>query len=348
MRLIITADPEITVPPGEYGGVQRLVAQWVTELRTRGHQVALMARPGSTLACDRFFPWPGLQSQRPADTWRNAWALLRAARAFQADVVHSSSRLLYTWPLLLARVPVLMTYHRAPGIRQIALANRLGGRLAFSGVSRYIMERGRGGGGDWHCVYNCIDLAELNYQPVADPDAPLVYLSRIDADKGAHLAIEIARRSGRRLVLAGNHSADANATRYWRELIQPQIDGTQISYVGPVGPRQKNELLGRARALLVPTQCDEAFGLVYAEALACGTPAIGTFRGAVPEIIEPGRTGWLMNDVDEGLRAVANLDGLSRAACRQTAEDRFGIPRIVDGYEAIYRQLAAGPRPSAP
>ncbi len=340
MRILFTADPEIAVPPGEYGGVQRLVAQWIEEARARGHQVGLCARPGSTARVEAFFPWPGLRSQRPADTGRNAWALLRAVRRFRADLVHSSSRLLYTWPLLLARVPVLMTYHRAPGLRQIALANRLGGRLVFSGVSRYIAERGRAGGGDWRCVYNCIDLAEFTYQPHVPDTAPLLFLSRIDADKGAHLAIEIALRSGRRLLLAGNHSADAAAARYWRERIEPRIDGQNIVYVGPVGTAKKNELLGRSLALLVPTQCDEAFGLVFAEAFACGTPAIGTRRGAVPEIIDPGRTGWLIDTVEEGVRAVSRLGELSRAACRQDAEERFGVPRALDAYEAIYRELA--------
>lgn len=339
MRLLLTADPELPVPPGLYGGVQRLVAQWVDELRRRGHSVALAARAGSTVACDRLFPWPGTRSQNTPATVANAFALLRAARRHRADVVHSSSRLLYTWPLLLARIPVVMTYHRLPGARQIAFARRLGGKIVFTGVSQFIAQHGQRGGGDWRAIYNCIDVERFTFQSTVPADAPVVFLSRIDADKGAHLAIEICRRAGQPLVLAGNHSANAHAARYWRERILPQIDGERVRYVGAVDDQQKNELLGRARALLVPTQCEEAFGLVYAEALACGTPAIGTSRGAVPEIIEPGKTGFIIDSIEEGVGALARLSELQRHDCRRAAEDRFSVRTTVNGYEAIYKEL---------
>lgn len=340
MRILLTADPELPVPPGLYGGVQRLVAQWADTLQARGHTVGLVARAGSTQACSRLYPWPGGRSQHAGDTARNACALLRAARSFRADIVHSSSRLLYTWPLLLAGIPVVMTYHRVPGVRQIRIARRLGRRLRFTGVSDYITARGRVGGGDWRTVCNCVDLDRLVFQPSPPSDAPLVFLSRIDADKGAHLAIEIALAAGRPLLLAGNHSADANAARYWREQVEPRIDGQRIRYVGPVDDVGKNALLGRARALLVPTQCDEAFGLVFAEALACGTPAIGTRRGAVPEIIEPGVTGFLIDTVAEGVDALNRVDSLDRHACRSSVEARFGLDTVVSAYERLYRELA--------
>ncbi|WP_043582550.1 glycosyltransferase [Geminisphaera colitermitum] len=340
MRILLTADPELPVPPGLYGGVQRLVAQWLEELRRRGHTVALAAHAESTAACDRLFPWPGANSQRPRHTLRNACALFRAARAFSPDVVHSSSRLLYTWPLLIARIPVVMTYHRLPGTRQIKVARRLGRRIIFTGVSEFITRSGRRGGGEWRTVFNCVDTRRLTFQPEVPADAPLVFLSRIEADKGAHLAIQMALRAGHPLILAGNHSADANAARYWKDQIEPRIDNHMIRYVGPVDDRQKNALLGSARALLVPTQCEEAFGLVFAEALACGTPAIGSRHGAVPEVIEPGKTGWLASDIEEGVAAIARLSTLSRRACREAAEQRFSLDRTVSDYEVIYRELA--------
>jgi glycosyltransferase involved in cell wall biosynthesis len=253
--------------------------------------------------------------------------------------VHSSSRLLYTWPLLLKHIPLVMTYHRLPGRRPIIAANHLGRHLVFTGVSQFIIDQGRQSGGNWRCVYNCIDTKQLTYRPDVRADAPLVYLSRIDADKGAHLAIAIARKAKRCLVIAGNHSADTNAAKYWRELIEPQVDGKLIRYIGPVDQEQKNQLLGQARALLVPTQCDEAFGLVFAEALACGTPAISTPRGAVPEIIEDGKTGWLISNIEEGAHAVNLVASISRQTCRNTAEARFSIERTVTEYEKIYREL---------
>lgn len=341
MRILLTADPELPVPPENYGGVQRLVAQWADTLTARGHAVGLVAREGSKHRCTDFVPWPGNRSQHPVDALRNALALAQAARKFRAEVVHSSSRLAYTLPLLLTGIPVLMTYHRVPGARQIKMARRLGRRLIFSGVSDFITGRGRAGGGDWRTVHNCVDTARFTYRPEVSADAPLVYLSRIDADKGAHLAVQIARAVNVPLILAGNHSADANAARYWRDEVAPLVDGRLISYIGPVDDDAKNSLLGRARALLVPTQCDEAFGLVFAEALACGTPAIGTRRGAVPEIIRPGKTGYLIETVEEGIDAVRRVAALSRQDCRRDVEARFSMERSILGYEAIYRELTA-------
>lgn len=341
MRLLLTADPEIPVPPSTYGGVQLLVAQWVKELRSRGHQVAVMAHRDSRVECDGLFPWPADDSRGAGNIVRNAFALRRAARDFRAELVHSSSRLLYTWPLLRAGRPVVMTYHRVPGRRQIALARQLGPRLAFTGVSEFITALGRHGGGDWTCVPNGVDLTQLTFRGTVPEDAPLLYLSRIDADKGAHLAIRIAQRAGQRLVLAGNHSADAAAAAYWRERVEPHIDGRLVSYVGPVGGKEKDRLLGSARALLVPTQCDEAFGLVFAEALACGTPAIGSRRGAVPELIEEGRTGFLIEGIEDGAAAVQRVGQIVRADCRHAAESRLSILSSVDRYETLYRRLVA-------
>ena len=138
MRILLTADPELPVPPGQYGGIERLVDLWRRELRERGHVVGLVARHDSTAECDFFRGWPGARSQSRRDAWRNTLALRRAAQEFRADVVHSSSRLIYTLPLLLRGTPVLQTYHRIPGTRQTGIAARLGRRLMFTGVSDFI------------------------------------------------------------------------------------------------------------------------------------------------------------------------------------------------------------------
>ena len=163
MRILLTADPELPVPPGKYGGIERLVDLWRRELRSRGHAVGLVARRDSTAEVDHFFPWPGARSQSTPDAARNALALWRAARSFRADVVHSSSRLAYTLPLLLAGVPVVQTYHRVPGARQIRIAARLGRRLVFTGVSSFITGLGSRGGGHWETVHNCIDIDGLTF-----------------------------------------------------------------------------------------------------------------------------------------------------------------------------------------
>lgn len=343
MRILLTADPELPVPPGNYGGIERLVDLWRRELKARGHAVALAARGDSTAEVDRLFSWPGARSQSPVDTLRNTVALCRAARAFRADLVHSSSRLVYTVPLLLGRQPVVMTYHRFPGPRQIRVAATLGGRrIAFTGISNYITQRGQRGGGRWHTVYNCVDVSAYLFVPAVPPDAPLVFLSRIEEVKGAREAIAIARTAGLPLILAGNHSADPAGARYWEQHIAPQIDGRQITYVGPVNDVQKNRLLGRARALLVPVQWDEPFGLVFAEALACGTPVIACPRGALPEIVRPHVTGFLIHGLDDGVQAARAAGGLDRTACRRDAEARFSPGGAVDRFLEIYAAVGAG------
>lgn len=340
MRILLTADPELPVPPGQYGGIERLVDMWRRELRRLGHSVGLAARGDSTAEVDALFPWPGARSPSKRDALRNSLALWRAARTFRADVVHSSSRLVYTLPLLLAGIPVVQTYHRFPGPRQIRIAARLGGRrLVFTGISDFITGLGQAGGGQWETVHNCIDIERLDFSPTVPTDAPLVFLSRIEEVKGAREAIAIARAAHKSLVLAGNHSADPNAARYWREAIAPEIDGQQISYVGPVDDRQKSALLGRAAALLVPVQWDEPFGLVFAEALACGTPVIGSPRGALPEIIREGENGFLVGTLTEGVAAVRAASTISRLHCRQDAEARFSPCSAVSRFLSIYSRL---------
>src|SRR4051812_14371948 len=136
MRILLTADPELPVPPVLYGGIERVVADLVAELRARGHGVGLVAHPESTARVDALYPWPGAVSQRALDTFANALALRRAVRGFRPDVLHSFSRLMYLTPLLPARLPKVMSYQRNPSLRTTAWARRLArGSLRFTGCS---------------------------------------------------------------------------------------------------------------------------------------------------------------------------------------------------------------------
>ncbi len=344
MRLLFAADPMLPVPPRLYGGIERIVARLIAELRARGHQVALAGLAASTAPVDALFPWPALRVGHPLDTARNALALRAAVRTFRPDLVHSFARLAYLLPLLPARLPKIMSYQRDPGARQTRLAARLAreGSLAFTGCSEHIAARGRAGGGAWHAIPNFADTGILHPDPTPPPPgAPLVFLSRLDRIKGADLAIAIARRAGRRLILAGNRAESGPDADYFERELAPLIDGDAVTWVGPVDDAAKRRLLASASAMLVPIRWDEPFGIVFAEALACGCPVISCPRGALPEIVEPGVTGFLIQSVDEGAGAVAKIDTLSRAACRLAAERGFSPAAVTDRYEALYRSLVS-------
>jgi glycosyltransferase involved in cell wall biosynthesis len=171
-------------------------------------------------------------------------------------------------------------------------------------------------------------------------DAPLVFLSRIEAIKGCHSAIAIAKATGRRLIIAGNHYEDGEAGAYWRERILPEIGRNRIEHVGPVDDAQKNALLGQAAAMVVPIEWNEPFGIVFAESLACGTPVISCPRGALPEIVEHGRHGFLVNSVQEGIAAVGRLGEIDRSACRRRVESCFTAEVIAGKFLDLYRRLA--------
>lgn len=341
MRILLTADPELPVPPKLYGGIERIVDGLAAELQARNHAVGLVAHPDSSCAVGRLFPWRGLGVQNFQKTFLNTCALWQAVRQFRPDVVHSFSRLGYLLPLQLTRVPSLMSYQRPTGGVRNRIAAQVGGRqFAFTGCSEHIVAQGRGWGGKWWAIPNFVDTSFYRFNPVVAADAPLVFLSRIERIKGAHTAIAIAKEAGRRLIIAGNRVNDGDDPDYWRTEIEPQLGRNGIEYVGPVNDQQKNELLGRAAAMLVPIQWDEPFGIVFAEALACGTPVISCPRGALPEIIESARHGYLINSIAEGVEAVGNIDAVSRLDCRMRAEEKFSRSVVTDCYEALYRELS--------
>jgi glycosyltransferase involved in cell wall biosynthesis len=144
------------------------------------------------------------------------------------------------------------------------------------------------------------------------------------------------------LVIAGNHAEDGDNGRYWHEQVRPHLGTGGIEYVGPVDDRQKDDLLGAAAALLVPVQWEEPFGIVFAEALACGTPVISCPRGALPEIVRDGREGFLCDTVDQMVSAVGRLGEVDRAACRRRMETEFSTPVALGRYEKLYERVLGG------
>jgi glycosyltransferase involved in cell wall biosynthesis len=259
---------------------------------------------------------------------------------FGPQIVHSFARLGYLLPLLRRSFPKIMSYQRHVGGRQITIASKLAGEsIAFTACSEFVTSQGRAFTPRWSAIHNFVDTDYYRFQPTVDESAPLVFLSRIERIKGAHLAIAIARNTGRKLVLAGNRVDDEEGANYWHSQVEPFVDGSQIVYRGPVNDEQKNELLGQAAALIVPIEWDEPFGIVFAEALACGTPVISCARGALPEIITSGKHGFLISSLEEGIQAVQRLGTISRAECRRRAEEKFSHGVIVDKYESLYLSM---------
>jgi glycosyltransferase involved in cell wall biosynthesis len=346
MRVALTVDPIIPVPPRLYGGIERVVDLLARGLTARGHTVTVLAHPASHTAGE-LVPY-GVPPHRGArarslELWQVGAFLARQHRRF--DVVHSFGRLAAIAPILpLRRLAKVQSYQRdVVPWRSVRVATRLGGRsVRFTGCSASVYrERARFGaeGSVWHTVFNGVDVDRYRATAAVAPDAPLVFLGRLEWYKGAHHAIAIARAAGRRLVIAGPRKTDGEGPAYFATRIAPHIDDAQVRYIGEIDDAAKNELLGRAAALLMPIEWEEPFGIVMAEAMACGTPVIGFPRGSVPEVVRDGVTGFLCPDVGAAAAAVARLDAIDRTTVRAACVDRFGAPAIVSAYEALYREL---------
>ena len=182
-------------------------------------------------------------------------------------------------------------------------------------------------------VYNGIDLGLYPLQP--SPGRDLIFLGRIHPDKGVHLAIEVARLTGLRLLIAGIIQDDA----YFREQVKPHLDDQNIRYIGPVGVEGKNELFSQARALLHLNTIPERFGLVLAEANAAGVPVIAMDLGSCREVIEDGKTGFLVSNVTEAAQVLGRLSEIDRRACRNRVSQYFSVNTMVEGYERVYATI---------
>ncbi len=336
MRIAITADPELPVPPELYGGIERMIDGLVRTLTAQGHDVTLFAHPSSSVPCE-LVPWPGASSSSRLHTARNAACLARAVMTGRFDLIHSFSRLAYLWPLLPLPIPKLMTYQRAITRRSVQRSHALSrGTLHFTAISQWMLQP-VAGIGDWHVVPNGVSLDTYPFKAEPGPEAPLLFLGRLEEIKGPHLAIEIAQRTGLPLVLAGNVPTEHQ--QWFAQHIQPKLDPPRISYMGPVNDAQKAELIGQCRALLMPILWDEPFGIVMAEAMACGTPVLGLNRGAVPEVVEHGVTGFVASTLEELIDQVPQLPQLDRAACRQRVGRLYSTAAMAEGYLRVYHSL---------
>ncbi len=345
MRILLLMDPLIKVPPEHYGGIERVVSDLADGLCQRGHEVTLWAAPGSSSRAT-------LEAFGREGEWTR-WSNLRNVALVTSrfwtggdrfDVVHNFGRLAYLAGIFRSDVAKVQTYMRRVNPANMRLAERAGARrLHFTAVSDAIRRTGAPGGGAWSVIYNCArpDL----YAPRYDVDArtaPLAFLGRLERCKGAHAAIDVAERLGRRLVIAGNISTLPEERAYFEQELRPRMDGRLVEYIGPVGNADKNALLGSAAALLSPIEWEEPFPVILPEALLCGTPVIAFSRGGMPEGIDHGRTGFLCATVEEMARCVEALPSIDRRVCREEGVRRFSDEVIIGEYLALYDRLLAG------
>lgn len=339
MKILIIMDPGILVPPKGYGGHERLVALFAKEYHRQGHEVHLLVTSGSYVeGCTvHFFGKEGFPPKK-SDALKAipvAWKFLWQ-HSSRFDSIHNFGRLVYLLPVLNSPVKKIMTYGREISTRNIKYINKLPNKnIVFTGCSRNLVSRGNVAG-RWQTVYNAINFKDYDLVREVKPDAPLIFLGRIEKVKGCHIAIAVAKATNHKLIIAGNVSPLADEQEYFKQQIEPQIDGKQIVYVGEINDSQKNEYLGQCKALLFTIEWNEPFGIVMIEAMACGTPVIAFDKGSVSEVVDEGITGYKVNSVSEMKEAVKKIDEFDRRKCREQAERRFDVKVIAAQYLNLF------------
>jgi glycosyltransferase involved in cell wall biosynthesis len=344
LRVAILAPVWFPVPPTGYGGIEWVVSLLADGLTDAGHDVTLFAsgdsRTHATLAAvfeEAPTEWIGQAY------WDLRHALSCLVRAGEFDIVNDHSGMLALALGGLVSTPFVHTVHGPlsgePGqMYDDIVTLHPGARLISLSMSQ---RRPRP---DLPWVANCPNALDFSVYPVhAHRGDYLLFLGRMTAEKGCHRAIAIATELGLPLKIAGK-LREPREHEYFRELVEPHLRHG-IEYLGEVSHGEKVELLQEARATLFPIDWDEPFGLVMIESMACGTPVIATRRGAVPEVIEHGVTGVIVDDYRRMPAALDDADALEPLAIRRRAEERFAPERMVDDYLAAYRRVISGELP---
>lgn len=349
-HIALVAPPWYPVPPRGYGGIELVVDLLATGLRERGWRVSLLAAEGSAHEAIVCAPatWGHDLGHARRERQRELEFAARVSRTLGSlgpiDLVHDHVGHATLLGLSVAGIaPVVHTVHGPVGDddSEQGLLSELGERVNLVAISNH--QRRTAPSLNWAgVVYNAVGAAGLVALEGVEKEPYLLCLARICADKGQHLAIEVAARAGMPLVLAGKIENTTAGRRYFDEQVRPHVDGDRVRHISNVSGRDKQSLLSRARALLAPIQWDEPFGLSVVEAMVSGTPAISMRRGAAPELIEEGVSGFLVDDVDEMVAAVERVSEIDPRACADVARDRFGYRAMVNGYIDVYDQALAG------
>jgi glycosyltransferase involved in cell wall biosynthesis len=341
MRIAQVAPLWEQVPPRAYGGTELVVSLLTEELVRRGHDVTLFASGDSTTNAKLESVHSRALRLDASVQEPNIYDMLNMThvyeRAEEFDIIHSHVGCIAMPYSTLVKTPTIHTLHGifTPDNEKMFSHVR---NQPFISISN--SQRDRKLGLNYVAtVYNGIDTDTYKFH--AQPDHPpyLAFLGRISPEKGAHLAIEIAQRSGWHLKMAGK--VDPVDVQYYEQEIKPRIDGVQIEFLGEANHSQKSILMGGAVATLFPITWEEPFGLVMIESMVTGTPVIAMSLGSAPEIIVPNRTGFLCQNVAECVEAIARAAMLDRRACRDHVLVNFTAKRMTDGYEAAYQKILA-------
>ena len=331
MRIAILASIAHRTPPRSYGPWEQVASTLAEGLQSRGHDVTLFATADSLTSGRLVSVAPSGYEETPGMDAKVFEALHIASlfeRADEFDVISNQFDFLPLTYSRLVRTPVVTTIH---GFSSEAIVPVY---AAYDDIAHYvsISDADRHPALDYDAtIHHGIDLDAFTPGPGGDY---LLFLGRIHPHKGTRAAIDAARRCGRRLVIAGIVQDED----YFRTEVEPMLD-ERISYVGPVGPAERDRLLGGAAALMHLIAFDEPFGLSVVESLAAGTPVIATSRGSMPELLDEGVTGFLVHDEDEAVAAIDRLAEIDRARCRSEAERRFGSDRMVAEYEQLFSKV---------
>jgi glycosyltransferase involved in cell wall biosynthesis len=333
LRIAMLAPISWRCPPRHYGPWELVTSLLTEALVARGVDVTLFATADSVTAGKLAGVCPRPYSEDPSIDAK-VWELLHVAHVFERasefDLVHNQADFVPLGFSRLTDIPVVTTIHGFSSDRILPAYERYQDRVSYVAISD--SDR-RPGLRYAKTIHHGIALEEFDFDPEGSED--LLFFGRIHPDKGAAEAIEAAKRSNRRLIMAGIIQDNG----YYERQVEPSIDCTSVLYDGPVGGAARSRTLGGARALLHLINFDEPFGLSVIEAMACGTPVIAKKRGSMPELIEHGVTGFLVDDVDGAVEAIGRIGEIDRAACRAAVEKRFTAGRMADSYLALYHEI---------
>lgn len=333
MRIAMLSPVAWRTPPLHYGPWERVVSLLTEGLVSKGVDVTLFATGQSETKAE-LISVVAKGYEEDKELAPKVWECLHISELFERadefDIIHNQFDFLPLTYTSMTKTPVVTTIHGFSSPQILPVYRKYNDRVNYVSISNadrssdltYIAT-----------VYHGIDIENFTFIP--DPGEYLLFFGRLHWDKGAKEAIEIAKTTGMKLVMAGIIQDEA----YFEREVFPHIDGSKIIFVGPVGPEKRDDLLGKAFALLHPINFEEPFGLSVVESMACGTPVIAFNKGSMPELIIDGKTGFLVSTVEEAADAVSRVKSLNRQECRTHVEDHFTAERMVDDYMEVYQKI---------